>query len=45
MNEIIQLLEVVKEDPKNLGELSKIALGKYKLPTSFKEGIEQLKYI
>jgi len=45
MKDIIQMLEVAKQDPKNLGELSKIALGKYKLPTSFREGVEQLKYI
>ena len=45
MNDIIQMLEIAKQDPKNLGELSKIALGNYKLPSSFKEGMLQLKYI
>jgi len=41
---IIQMLEVVKDDTSNLGELSKIALGKNKMPLSFKEGLKLLKY-
>ena len=41
---IIQMLEVVKDDTTNLGELSKIALGKNKMPLSFKEGLKLLKY-
>ena len=40
---IIQMLEVVKDDTLNLGELSKIALGKNKMPLSFKEGLKLLK--
>lgn len=38
------MLEVVKDDTSNLGELSKIALGKNKMPLSFKEGLKLLKY-
>jgi hypothetical protein len=41
---ILEMLEVVKDDTSNLGKLSKIALGKNKLPMSFKEGIKLLKY-
>lgn len=41
---ILEMLELLKNDPKNLGELSKIALGKNKLPTSIKEGIKLIKY-
>ena len=41
---ILEMLELVKDDTKNLGEYSRIALGKNKLPMSFKEGLKLLKY-
>lgn len=41
---ILEMLEVVKDDSSNLGELTKIALGKNKMPLSFKEGLKLLKY-
>jgi|TARA_R110000803_G_C11977217_1_gene320324 hypothetical protein len=41
---IIEMLDIVSQDTKNLGKLSKIALGKNKLPMSFKEGLKLLKY-
>lgn len=41
---ILEMLEVVKDDSSNLGKLTKIALGKNKMPLSFKEGIKLLKY-
>ena len=44
INNIITLLDVVKKDTKNLGDLSKIALGKNKLPGSIREAIELVKY-
>jgi len=37
---ILEMLELVKDDTKNLGELSKIALGKNKIPKTFKEAIK-----
>ena len=41
---ILEMLEFVKDDTKNLGELSRIALGKNKMPTSIKEGFKLIKY-
>ena len=41
---ILEMLEFVKDDTKNLGDLSKIALGKNKMPTSIKEGFKLIKY-
>tara|TARA_R110000765_G_scaffold174696_1_gene279302 strand:+ start:206 stop:349 length:144 start_codon:yes stop_codon:yes gene_type:complete len=41
---ILEMLEVVKDDSSNLGGLTKIALGKNKMPLSFKEGLKLLKY-
>ena len=32
MNDIIQMLEIAKQDPKNLGELSKNSLRKIQAP-------------
>jgi len=40
---ILEMLELVKDDSKNLGEFSKIALGKNKIPQNFKEGKQFLK--
>tara|TARA_R110002072_G_scaffold233424_1_gene390930 strand:- start:76 stop:219 length:144 start_codon:yes stop_codon:yes gene_type:complete len=40
---IIDMLEILKTDHKNLGKLSKIALGKNKMPESIKEGLQLLK--
>tara|TARA_B100001093_G_scaffold487644_1_gene524106 strand:- start:4557 stop:4718 length:162 start_codon:yes stop_codon:yes gene_type:complete len=37
IKEILEMLEFVKDDTKNLGELSKIALGKNKIPESMNE--------
>jgi len=36
---IIQMLEIVKNDRKNLGELSRTALGKNKMPETLKEAV------
>jgi hypothetical protein len=41
---IIDMLEVLKTDHKNLGNLSKIALGKNKIPESLKEALNLIKY-
>jgi len=41
---ILEMLELVKDDTKNLGEFSRIALGKNKIPMSLKEGFKLLKY-
>lgn len=38
------MLEVLKSDQKNLGSLSKVALGKNKMPESIKEALNLLKY-
>jgi|TARA_R110000850_G_scaffold217612_1_gene343268 hypothetical protein len=35
----IQMLEILKGDTKNLGELTKVALGKNKIPETLKEAI------
>jgi hypothetical protein len=34
---ILEMLELVKDDTKNLGELTKIALGRNKIPESMNE--------
>ncbi len=34
---ILEMLELVKDDTKNLGEYSRIALGKNKIPESINE--------
>ena len=34
---ILEMLEFVKDDTKNLGELSRIALGRNKIPESMNE--------
>jgi hypothetical protein len=39
MKNIIQMLEIVKSDRKNLGQLSRIALGKNKMPETLKEAV------
>ena len=44
INNIVTLLDIVKKDTENLGDLSKIALGKNKLPITIKEAIELVKY-
>jgi hypothetical protein len=36
---IIQMLEVLKGDTKNLGKLTRVALGKNKKPETLKEAI------
>tara|TARA_R100001443_G_scaffold16126_3_gene25960 strand:+ start:5932 stop:6084 length:153 start_codon:yes stop_codon:yes gene_type:complete len=42
---IIEMLEIVKkQDSKNMGKLTKIAVGKNKIPMSFKESIQQIKF-
>ena len=41
---ILEMLELVKDDTKNLGELSKIALGRNKMPMTLKEGFKLIKY-
>lgn len=41
---IIDMLEIIKHDHKNLGNLGKVALGKNKMPESIKEGLKLLKY-
>jgi len=44
IEKILEQLEFVKKDNKNLGDLTKIALGKNKLPESFGELFKILKY-
>ena len=41
---ILTLLDTLKNDPKNLGDLSKVALGRNKLPMTIKEGLELTRY-
>ena len=41
---ILEMLEFVKDDTKNLGISSKIALGRNKMPMSIKEGLKLIKY-
>ena len=40
---ILQMLELAKKNPKSIGSLSKIALGKNKFPSNIKEIKEHLK--
>lgn len=40
---ILQMLEIAKKE-KNIGENTHIALGKYLLPTTIKQGYNQLKH-
>ena len=42
IKQIIEMLEIAKEQ-KKIGELTHIALGKHKLPDTFKEGFKMLK--
>ena len=44
IKDILEMLEFVKDDTKNLSKSSKIALGKNKMPMSIKEGIKLIKY-
>lgn len=41
---ILTLLDTLKNDPENLGDLSKVALGRNKLPMTIKEGLEFTKH-
>lgn len=41
---IIDMLEILKHDHRDLGDLEKIALGKNKMPESIKEGLKLIKY-
>ena len=41
---IIDMLEIIKDDHRNLGELGKIALGRNKMPETIKEGFKLIKY-
>jgi len=41
---IIDMLEILKHDRKDLGELGKIALGRNKMPESIKEAVKLIKY-
>tara|TARA_B100000965_G_C19558808_1_gene743506 strand:- start:1112 stop:1249 length:138 start_codon:yes stop_codon:yes gene_type:complete len=43
IDQILSMLELVKKDTKNLGQLSRIALGKNKLAESLKEITELIK--
>ena len=38
------MLEILKHDHRDLGDLEKIALGKNKMPESIKEGLKLIKY-
>ena len=41
---IIDMLEILKHDHRDLGDLEKIALGRNKMPESIKEGLKLIKY-
>ena len=41
---ILTLLDTLKNDPKNLGDFSKVALGRNKLPMTIKDGLELIRY-
>ena len=41
---IIDMLEILKHDHRDLGDLEKIALGRNKMPESIKEGLKQIRY-
>ena len=44
IKQIIDMLEIIKNDPRNLTANAKIALGRNKMPESIKEGIKLIKY-
>ncbi len=44
IEQIIQMLEIVKKDHKKMGDLTKIAVGQNKIPMTFKESIQQIKF-
>jgi len=41
---IVDMLEILKDDPGNLSVNQKIALGRNKMPESIKEGFKLIKY-
>lgn len=41
---IIDMLEILKHDHRDLGDLEKIALGRNKMPESIKEGFKLIRY-
>lgn len=41
---IIDMLQIIKNDPRNLSDNAKIALGRNKMPESIKEGIKLIRY-